>query len=119
VTNAGCCDRVTTYEERRHRKELSRERTGIVEPPSIAALIRLFFIVLLLGEAMVWGARYFRPHRNATLEQYLRDTWVVAGGCLVFLLVMLVLRYRRIRADELTDTAACQGARGTQTRVDQ
>jgi hypothetical protein len=31
---------------------------------------------------------------------------------------ILVLRYRRIRADELTDTAAGEGARATRTRVD-
>ena len=35
----------------------------------------------------------------------LRDAWVVTSGCFVFLLVMLVLRYRRIRADEVGDTA--------------
>ena len=104
---------MTTTEARRRRKEQRRERAGILPPPSIAAVIRSFFVLLLLAEVTVWSVRLLKPYRTKTLGPYLRDTWVVAGGCLVFLLTMLVLRYRRIRAEELAGTNAGQGTRPT------
>jgi cytochrome c biogenesis protein CcdA len=109
---------VTSPEERQRRNEQRRERAGILAPPSIAAIVRCSFVFLLLGVATLWFVRFVKPYRTTHWEPYLRDAWVVAGGCLAFLLVMLVLRYRRIRADELTDTAAGEGARATRTRVD-
>jgi hypothetical protein len=63
--------------------------------------------------------RFWKPYHTTTPGMYVRDAWVVGGLCLVFFLVMLVLRYRRIRADEITDTAAGEGARLTGTRMDQ
>jgi hypothetical protein len=109
---------VTSPEERQRRNEQRRERAGILAPPSIAAIVRCAFVLLLLGVATLWFVRFVKPYRTTHWEPYLRDAWVVAGGCLAFLLVMLVLRYRRIRADELTDTAAGEGAHATRTRVD-
>jgi hypothetical protein len=54
-----------------------------------------------MGEVTLWFARLVRPGRTTTVGPYLRDTWLMAAGCLLYLLAMLVLRYRRIRADEL------------------
>ena len=110
---------MTTAEQRQQRKEQRRERAGILPPPSIAAVVRSSFILLLLGVATVWGVRFLKPYGTTYWGPYLRDAWVVAGGCFMFLLVMLVLRYRRIRADELAGTAAGEGARATGTWVDQ
>jgi hypothetical protein len=110
---------VTRPRERQRRKEQRRERAGILPPPSIAAIVRSSFVLLLLGVGLVWFVRFVKPYQTTTPRLYLRDAWMVAGLCLVFLLVMLVLRCRRIRADEMTDTAAGEGARVTWTRMDQ
>ena len=107
---------MTTTEERRRRKEQRREQEGILPPSSIAAVVRSFLVLLLLAGVTVWSVRFLKPYQTKTLGPYLRETWVVAGGCLMFLLAMLVLRYRRIRADELADTNAGQGTRPIQTR---
>ena len=110
---------MTGAEERQRRKEQRRERAGILPPPSIFAILRLSFLLLLLGVGTIWFVRFVKPYHTTTPGIYARDAWVVSGLCLVFFLVMLVLRYRRIRADEMTDTAAGDGARVTGTRMDQ
>jgi hypothetical protein len=97
---------VTTAEERLRRKEQRRERAGILPPPSNGSVVRSFFVLLLMGEALLWFVRLVRPGRTHAIGPDLRDTWLVAAGCLVYLVAMLVLRYRRIRADELRNTNA-------------
>jgi hypothetical protein len=68
---------------------------------------------------LVWFVRFVKRYQTTTSGLYLRDAWMVAGVFLAFLLVMPVLRCRRIRADEMTDKAAGEGARATWTRMDQ
>jgi hypothetical protein len=69
-----------------------------------------------MSEATIWFVRLVRPGQTTTFGPYLRDTWLVAVGCLVYLVAMLVLRYRRIRADDLHNADAGADARSTNTR---